>query len=62
VIETLPLQQLEVPIVTWSMFRLMRWLAEPLKVSVAFWPGVEIVTVTGEPPGVIVPFVSAGTL
>jgi hypothetical protein len=57
----LALQQLELPIVTWSMFRLMRWFSEPLKVSVPFWPGVEIVTVCVAPPGVIEPLVSAGT-
>jgi hypothetical protein len=34
----------------------------PSKVTLAFCPGVVVVTVSGGPPGVVVPAMSAGTL
>jgi hypothetical protein len=35
--------------------------AVPAKVSLAFWPGMVVVTVTGAPPGVMAALASAGT-
>jgi hypothetical protein len=41
--------------------REMRWPAVPSNVRVPFCPGVVVVTVTDDPPGVIDPVTSAGT-
>src|SRR5919109_3299526 len=40
--------------------RLTRWLAVPANVISASCPGVAVVTVSGAPPGTIVPDTSAG--
>ena len=60
--ETRAEQHVEVPIVTFVRFRLMRRPATPSNRTSAFWPGVgPVVTVTGAPPGVMVAFTSGGT-
>ena len=61
-IDTLAWQPNPEPIESFVSLRLTRWFWTPLNVSVAFCPGVEVVTVTGEPPATIVPVVSAGTV
>ena len=60
-IETFALQQVELPIVTLVIFRKTRWAAAPSNVTLAFWPGVVVVTLTAGPPGTITPPTSAGT-
>ena len=40
---------------------LMRCPAVPAKVKMPFWPAAVVVTVTGDPPGVIEPVTSGGT-
>ena len=57
-IDTVVLQQIEVPMVTLLISRLTCWPAVPLKVNRAFCPGVVMFTVTAAPPGVIVPVMS----
>ena len=52
------LHELVPPMVEPVRVRLTCWLALPVKVSRAFWPGVEIVTGTEGPPGLIVPVTS----
>src|SRR4029450_9162210 len=41
------------PIVTPVSLRLARRWAVPAKVSLAFWPGIVVVTVTAAPPGMM---------
>ena len=56
--DTRVLQQLDVPIVTPVIFKLILCEAVPLKVNAAFCPGTVVVTVTGGPPGVMVELIS----
>src|SRR5262245_13068810 len=52
-IDTLVLQQVDVPMVTLVIFRLILCDAVPLKIRAAFCPITVVVTVTAAPPGVI---------
>src|SRR5262249_23599887 len=60
-IETRVLQQEDVPIVTFVRRKQIGRASGRVKVSDAFWPETVVVKVTGAPPGVIVPVMSAGT-
>ncbi len=60
--DTVPEQQVELPIVEPLTFRLTRCPASPLKEKRAFWPGTgPVVRDTGGPPGEIEPDTSGGT-
>jgi hypothetical protein len=60
-IDTLALQQVELPIETLVIVSVISWLEVPEKERVPFWPEVERVIVSGPPSIVIEPLESAGT-
>ncbi|HVD66441.1 MAG TPA: hypothetical protein VNB65_06045, partial [Gaiellaceae bacterium] len=53
VIESFRLEVVDGPMVTPLNFNTTPRPAVPAKVSLAFWPGTVVVTVTGAPPAVI---------